>query len=284
MLTLAQASSFFDRTAVFDPTGSTRLFYGQVGNFDDSRRDAGSAYRRILSITPGTTLPNPAAVNIHGQVWLVGSKEIDGLEEMHRDKYVLQACTAEYSLSSLSVYVSGAVSPSTLKRWAGVEWVKDGKEIGSSSDTVRFYTVFLPSGTPVRERQVVVSPLGGEVYLVMSVHTLPSGFVSANTVRLDSTLTTSQITPRAYSAATGAYTLGAAATVACLQVRWQNLFAYDTEAEARYQEGDETLVFPSGTPVNTASLITYAGRTWRAVSVDDLGGAVTVHARPTWAT
>lgn len=283
MLTLAQASSFFDRTPVFDPTGSTRLFYGQVNLFDDAKRDAGSAYRRILSLAPGTVLPNPAAVNIHGQVWLVGRKEIDGLEEIHRDKYGLQSCTAEYSLSSLSVYVSGVVSSTTLTRWAGVEWVKDGKEIGSSSDTTQVHTVFLPIGTPIQEKQVVVSPGGTEVYLVMSAHTLPSGFVSANTVKLDAVRTTAQVTPRTYSAATGAYTLGVAATLACLQVRWQNLFAYDTEAEARYQEGDETLVFPLGTAVNTTSLIAYAGRTWRAVSVDDLGGAVTVHARPTWA-
>ena len=166
MLTLAQASSFFDRTPVFDPTGVTRLFYGQVGLFDDSKRDAGSAYRRVLSLAPGTALPNPPTAKILGQVWNIGRKETDGLEEMHRDKYVLQACTGEYTLTSLTEYTSGVNTPATIQRWAGVEWVKDAKEIGSSSDSAQVYTIFLPEGTPITEMQLVVAPGGAEVYIV----------------------------------------------------------------------------------------------------------------------
>lgn len=282
MLTLAQASSFFDRTGVFTPDGLVLLFYGQVSLFDDSKRDAGSAYRRVLSVAPGTVLPNPATVNILGQVWLIGQREVDGLEESHRDKYVLQSCTDLCTVSPLSEHISGITTAATFQRWAGVEWVKDGKEVGSSSDTVKIYNVYLPGGTQILDKQVVAAP-GGRLYLVLSTHTMPSGFMVASSALLDFPLTSAQISSRTYSAAAGAYTAGATVTAPCLQIRWQNLFTYDSEAEARYQEGDETLVFAQGTSIDTASQITYAGRTWRAVAVDDLGGAVTVHARPTWA-
>jgi hypothetical protein len=279
MLSLTDAATYFDRTQVLDPDTGTVLFLGQVDPYDDSKRDAGGAYRRILSLAPGTAVPASRAVRIFGQVWLIGNKEVDGLELAHRDKYVLQPAGQQLSIGRLSGYL-GAVAAGTA--WAGVEWIKDGKEMGASSEVVRMHNIFLATGFDVRARDVVWNSNGA--YLVLSIHEQPSGYKLASTAQLDYPVATATLVPRVYSPTLGAYTPGAPASVAALRVRWQNLFAYADEAAARYQEGDDTIVLPAGTAVDTASRITLDSEEWTVLAVNALGGAVTVHGRPAWAT
>lgn len=54
---LAQVSRYFDRTLVTDPVTGGFLFKAQFSNYDDSKRDAFTAYRRIMSLSPEITSP-----------------------------------------------------------------------------------------------------------------------------------------------------------------------------------------------------------------------------------
>ena len=279
MLTLAEASTYFDRTEILDPDNGNLLFYGQIDPFDDSKRDAGGAYRRILSVAPGTPVPANRAIRALGRVYLMGTEEVDGLEEEHRVKYVLQAAASSVTIHRLPGFVSGTPAGTA---WASIQWVKDGKEIGTSSDIAHEYTIFLGLGADVRAQDVVTA--GGKAYLVISSRPQPSGFLTAESVELDYALSQASITGRTYDAVAGSYTASAPVAVNCARVRWQNLFSQRAEAAAQYKDGDDTLVFPTGTTLNTASRITLAGKPWQVVSVDALGGAVTVHARPAWAS
>lgn len=279
MLTLAEASSYFDRTEILDPDSGNLLFYGQIDPYDDSKRDAGGAYRRILSVAPGTPVPANRAIRALGRVYLMGTDEVDGLEEEHRVKYVLQAAASSATIHRLPGFVAGTP---TGTAWAAIQWVKDGKEVGTSSDIVHEYAVFLGLGTDVRAQDVLTA--GGKAYLVISSRPQPSGFLTAESVELDYVLTSASVTGRAYDAVAGAYTASAPVAVNCARVRWQNLFSQRAEAAAQYKDGDDTLVFPAGTAINTSSRVTLAGKLWQVVSVDTLGGAITVHARPAWAS
>lgn len=279
MLKLAEASAYFDRTEVLDPDNGNLLFYGQIDPFDDSKRDAGGAYRRILSVAPGTAMPANRAVRALGRVYLLGTEEVDGHQTEHRVKYVLQSAGSSALVHRLPGFVSGTPAGTA---WSSIQWVKDGKEIGTSSDITHEYTIFLGLGTDVRAQDVITCD--GKAYLVGSVRPQPSGFLTAEAVQLDYALSSASITGRVYDAVAGSYTPSAPVATSCIRTRWQNLFNQRREGAAPYKNGDDTLVFPAGTALNTSSLITLDGKPWQVVSVDTPGGAATVHARPAWAS
>lgn len=280
MLTLADASSYFDRTEVYDPDSvdGDVLFYAQVGLFDDARRDAGPGYRRTMSVAPGTVIPANRAIKLFGQVWLVGLLESDGLEQLHRDKYVLQLCGEKLSHGNLGSFVSGSA---TNQSWAAVEWTKDGKELGESSSVVRIYNIVFAKGTEVKAQDVVW--YAGRAFIALTVNDQPSGFRIAESVELDYPVQPATISARVYDPVAGGYTAGGSSSVPCARVRWQSLFAYRAESAVRYQEGDDSLVFPLGTALNTSTSISMNAETWRVMALDQVNGALIAHGRPTWA-
>lgn len=279
MLTLAEASGYFDLTPILDPDNATELFFGQIGVYDDSKRDAGAAYRRILSVAADTTIPAARAIRALGQVYLVGAQELDGLETVHRAKYVLQAASLKASVYTLSGFVAGTAGTSA---WAEAQWVKDGKETGESSNAAREHTIYLASGTALPDKAVITQ--GTRNFIVTSARQMASGFLAVEAVELDYPKSSAALTSQSYDPRTGVFTAGAVVTAGCQRVRWQNLFEQRSESAAAYRDGDDTLVLPSSTAVTTSTRITLAGKPWQVVSVDTLGGAVTVHARPAWAT
>lgn len=276
MMTLAEASSYFDRTQVLDAYSGLPLFLAQIDPYDDSKRDAMVAYRRILSVAPGVTIPAHRTISVFGAIWLVaGEPEIDGLEEQHRVKYVLQMALGQWKIGSITEFLAGA-APAGVFAFPG--WSKDSKETAESSDVTNNFEVLLPFGTPVAPQQIIWA--NDAAYLAMSVRTLPSEFVGVTAVRLDQMApAAADVQSRVYSPAEGAYTLGALQTVAALRVRWQSLFSYDSQMEARNQEGDFTLVLPLGTAVSTSSRITFGGDAHTVLGVNQLAGGVAVHAR-----
>jgi hypothetical protein len=276
MLTLADASSYFDRTEVVDPDTGALLFRGQIDPFDDAKRDAGGAYRRVLSTAPSVVLPVSRALRAMGEVWLAGLQETDGLEQVHRRKYVLQQAPDKFNVSRLPGFLTATAVASL---WGAVKWVKDGKEIDTSSRSVPVYGFHFASGSDVREYDVLWS--GTQAYLVNAVHPQASGFLGATALKLEHAAVDATLATRTYDPVSGSYTASTPSTVKALRVRWQSLFLYGSEAEARYREGDCSMVLPAGTSVATKDTLTLGTETWRVVSSEDLGGAVVVHGAPT---
>ena len=274
MLTLAQASRFFDRTPILSVSGS-HLFYGQVDPYADSARDSATAYRRILSVAPGTTIPADRIVKILGSVWLVGDSEVDGMAEAHREKYVLHPAPTQILVSRLSDHVSG-VAPASI--WGDRIWFKDGKEEAQSSRAVPMYSLYAALPTDVREFDII--KVGSQGYLCMSPHTMASGVLSATCVRLEFAVATATLATRVYDPVQGKYTSSVGTTVPCQRIRWQSLFLYGSQGDAKFQEGDCSLVFPTGTLMATKDMITLSGINWSILAMETLGGAVVAHCRP----
>ncbi|VTU32259.1 hypothetical protein H4CHR_02976 [Variovorax sp. PBS-H4] len=276
MMTLAAASSYFDRTEVFDAYSGELLFRAQIDPYDDSKRDAMVAYRRVLSVAPDVVIPSHRCIRAFGAVYIVaGEASIDGLDEAHRVKHVLQASDGTFKVGTITQFLDNDPA-STVYGFA--EWVKDAKQEAESSDLANVFEVIMPLGTNVKPRQVLWRD--DIVYITTSVRRLPSDFIGVTAVRLD------QVEPleagiqsRTYNPATGGYTLGAQDFPYALRVRWQNLFRYDAQLEARYQEGDFTLALPEDTEVDTSSRITFMDVPHRVLAVDVIEGAVAVHVR-----
>lgn len=274
MMTLADAASFFDRTAVLHPDTDAHLFYGQVDPYDDSRRDAIAAYRRILSVAPGTSVPS--AIKIFGNVFLVGGSEVDGLESEHREKYVIQQADAKASVHRLPGFLAGTVASQV---WAKASWEKDGKELEASDAALQIFDILVPMASDVRVHDIVT--LAGSTYIVHSTRPGGAGFLMVSAYKLDQTTpAASSLVSRTYDPVSGSYVSAAAVTPNCLRVRWQFLFRYDSREDAANVAGDAAFVLPSGTSITTASRITLAGAEWKVVSVDSIDGAVVAHVRP----
>jgi len=272
---LVDAASYFDRTPVYEADGSTPLFKGQLDDYDDSKRDSGAAYRRILSVRPGTAMPATRAVRMFDLTWLVGAKETDGLDQAHRDKYVLQRAGVKLTVNRLPDFVSGAVGQT---KWADPEWLKDSHELATSSKVPQIFSVFLPLGTDVRVYDVLW--YAGAAFLTMAVRDLPSGFRAAECLELDQTVPAiASITRRTYDPVAGSFTSAASVDTPCLRVRWQSLYLYSSQSDTKYQEGDTSLVVGPSVPVSTADNVLFDGVTWQVLDVDSLGGANVIHAR-----
>lgn len=275
MLTLAEASSYFDRTPVLDPTTGRTLFYGQMDVYDDSKRDSATAYRRILSVKPGTAMPAGRVVRILGHYWIVGDSEVDGLELLHREKYVLHPARCTLNISTLSGYLGATVATTS---WADVSWIKDAKEEAVSSRAVPLFTIFLPKAAAVSEYSVLWDVDGA--YLAQPVHPVASGIRDVNCLKLDYAVVAATLATRTFNPVSGSYSASVNSTVNCLRVRWQSLYRYGSQGDAKFQEGDDSFVLPTGTAVATKDTLTLAGKTWNILSVETLGGAVVAHGRP----
>lgn len=273
---LVDAASYFDLTEARHPDTGALLFKGQFGPFDDSRRDANAAYRRTLSVRPGTAIPAERTMRFMDVVWLIGAMEPDGLAEVHRQKYVVQQTPLKLSISRLPAFLAGTVASTA---WSNPQWVKDAKQLEESSSLPQMFEVYQASVADVRVHDVLW--VTGTAYLVLSVHQQSSGFQSSNCLKLDQAAPlAATVTPRTYSPTTGAYTNGTPVAVNALRVRWQSLYAYGSQAEERFQEGDCSVVLPAGTTVTTRSTVLLSGVTYQILSVNSISGAVVLHARP----
>lgn len=274
MLTLADASGYFDRTPIHDAYTGALKFYGQVDPFDDSKRDSATAYRRVLSVKPGTMIPERRAVRILGACWLVGSSDLDGQGTAYREKYVMHPAPSTMLVTSLSGYLSGATP---IANYGELAWLKDGKEDASSSRGVPMFTAYLAKGAALAEYDVI--QVDGVAYLANPPHLQASGVLSATCARLEYLPVDATLSTRTYDPAQGKYTASVATTVKCLRVRWQALFVYGSQADAKYQEGDCSLVMPSGTVLATKDTVTLGAQSWSVLAVEDIGGAVVAHGR-----
>lgn len=273
MMTLAQASAFFDRTEVRNPDNGEILFMGQMDPYDDSKRDAGAAYRRVLSVAPGTELPAHRGLHVLGQNWLAGHMEPDGLNELHREKYVLQPASP-VRVYTLANYLAGGAFNST---WAGVEWFKDGKEIGESSDVLVQFNGYFAEGTALPPSGIVTR--GNQVYLIRTVRPTASGFDVAVLMRLDYQVAVATLKRRTYSPSSGAYVDAADQPVASLLLRWQDLFRYTDPDPKRHRPGDDTLVVPAAPTVANADRVVAQGLLWQVLDVLAVEGTQVLHVR-----
>lgn len=289
-MTLASASTFFDRTSVKDVASGAHLFYAQLDLYDDAKRDSASAYRRVMSVAPGTEMPISRVARILGSVWVIGGRAVDGMAGVHREKYVLHPAPSPLWVRSLSDYVTGGPGKAY---WGDIAWLKDGKEESTSSKPAPAYSAYLPQYADIAEFDVVqVAPqevsnlyqyfmeypeVNG--HLVGVPRLTESGFTEATCARLEYPPADAVLSTRIYDPVQGMYTSSVPTQVKCLRARWQSLYSYGSQADAKYQEGDCSLVLPAGTVIATKDQVTLAGQVWGILSVEELGGAVVAHAR-----
>lgn len=272
---LVDVSTFFDRVVAADPATGSELFRCQLMAYDESRRDSYSAHRRVISVSPDVTIPTSKAIQIYGEVWVVGSAHSDGWESRHRVKFALHKASGQAKIHRLAGFLSQTPTQTT---YGDFQWVADRKELEVSSDTPQKFVAILPEGVDLQPYDVIT--LNGQALLLGSDASRVSGFTEGYGLlqKLSAPVQVSLVS-RTYSPAAGRYTETATGAYPAMRVRWQELYAYEDQMAERYQEGDCTWVLPSSAPVNTNARIAHGAEHFNIMAVRDAYGCRIVHAR-----
>ena len=274
---LTQVSRYFDRTPVLDPETGDELFRAQLSNYDGSKRDAFTAYRRIMSVAPEVVIPLQRVVRAHDQVWLVGDGHVDGWTEKHRRKHIVHQAAGRARVWSLAGYLANDPPKDT---WADLQWVVDRAEEEVGSHKPQMYVAIMSNTERVREHDVV--QVGDERLFVQASAYHSSGFLEARGIlqlggASDVTLSVQR---RTYNPVTGKYTTTTVATARTLNVRWQELYLYGNQLDERFQEGDTVFAVPAATQVQMEDSINFLGRAYSIQSIKTISGALVLHGRP----
>lgn len=293
MMTLQAASAFFDRTEALDPYTGVKLFMCQIDPFDESKRDSSTSYRRVMSVADGTVIPEHRSIEALGVVWVVGDPEPDGMESIHRKKYVLVPTTGRLKISTLAEFLGGTHQHNV---WASVSWARDDKSQKTTSAPAQMYDIFIGREAPTAS--ILWSDT--RAFLVNSWRPMPSGLGCAHSLMLEAGAEPATITTRTFNIATGGYQVVGQLNTQCLRVRWQNLFEYDAQTDRRFEEGDLSVVVPSsveigllgqliaseagvglGTVSKTTSQLEVSGTRYQVLEVNTRAGVKVLHCRRT---
>lgn len=274
---LSQVSKFFDRTPVLDPETGDELFRAQFSNYDGSKRDAFTAYRRIMSVAPEIEIPPKRVVRAHDAVWIVGDGHVDGWSEKHRRKHIVHQAAGRARVWSLAGYLANDPPKDT---WADLQWLVDRAEEEVSSHKPQMYVAIMSNNDRVKEHDVV--QVGDERLFVQAAAYHASGFLEARGIlqlggASDVSLTVHR---RVYDPVSGRYTTAETATVRTLNVRWQELYLYGNQLDERFQEGDTVFAVPAGTDVKMEDTLVFVGRRYSIQSIRSISGATVLHGRP----
>lgn len=276
MMKMRAVSRFFDRTPVTDPATGELLFKAQFANYDGSKRDAYSAYRRIMSTDPDITVPASRCVSALGKTWVLGDDQPDGWSELHRVKYIAHMAAGVASVQSLSDYLLGTAATTT---WGDIQWISDAAEESISSGVPSMYLAILPDSFEAEQYDLVT--VGALTIFVQSAAHQASGFLEARGYVQSAGLPNLSVSVqrRVFNPSTGGYTSSTTDTVRTLQLRWQELFRYTDQMDEKFQEGDVVFAVPLTTDVKMGDELTYGTKTYLLRGITAMAGVRVLHAR-----
>lgn len=146
---LPQVSSYFDRTPMWDAyTGRRLKARCQVTLWDTPRRDGMTTIRRTLFMKSGSKLPSRHAVIIGNQVWILARilNEDTWGNHVSRVGYV-----AQYAKKGIIARTDQVLLGGGLVSYVSRVWVKDVKDISTTSEGQGQYYIYYTYSEPVEE-------------------------------------------------------------------------------------------------------------------------------------
>lgn len=261
------AAAYFDRTPCLDAYTGTQAFMGQLGLYDDSKRDSETIQRRVISTAAGAVVPARRAVLAGGQVYLLGRGIPD--EFMGSTSRVGRIAHQADGLATVQTLGQACLATVGFSAYAARSWTKDSAFSQQSSVLEPRYHVHFCDTEPVVENQIVT--LGGAMHLVRAVNHGAAGMLVTTCDELRGVVReTASITVGTYSAATETV-VGAAVSAPVLRLRWQSLFAYGGGHAPAFEAGDiQVVVAKSSLTMAAGATLVLSDGTWRVVSVATL--------------
>ncbi|MDI1362515.1 hypothetical protein [Methylotenera sp.] len=215
-------------------------------------------------------MPPRSVVTIEGLTWIVGQKNTDSFQgSAIRNKYVIHQAQALGKLQT----VKQLLTTGGVDLYSSAIWVKDSKEVESSSKLYSFMDTFFALGEDVFAGQVLT--LGADKYRIRNVYLGGSGIqIGEASVmpRLNITSITYMSTSGlAYNAASDSFGTITPTVFNGLWERFQDSYNYETASAPKYVTGDLLLVVEKSSVATPKSgdTLTMFGFSWIVISFQD---------------
>lgn len=227
---LYRAARAFDLMPCVDAYTGKPAFMGQLGLYDDSKRDSEAAERRIISTAPDVTLPARRVVEAAGTRFILGRSNPDSYRgEVIRLGWVAHEATERVYIRSLQQACRGIGG--TLA-WAGFAWGKNLADNEQSSDLFPQFRIYLSQSEKLSQGQVIVAPSG--VYVVRQQHLGPSGMLIGLIDRMpELCITTATLRIRTLDKVTEAAS-DVVVNTQVFRARWQSLYEYQSTMAPKF--------------------------------------------------
>jgi len=232
-------ANYFDRTPIRDAYSRISLGHGQLDLFDDSKRDGVTVLRRVLSTKSSWNAPLRGVVDLSGASWMVGNAYPDQIYgAIVRKRYILHRSEGLCQfLTGNELLTAGAVG---IRAHASKVWVKDTKDISTTSEQQSQYVVYAPMSEALSQGLYVRFP-DGTLLLARNCFPTAAGFRALECSELEPTaLTTIQmVVQRAtYDPVTETYAAVAPAPIPAVVTRFLDDYEFRNEKMSDAFVGD----------------------------------------------
>lgn len=265
---LAAVANRFNRAEVRDAYTGDLICYGQLGLYDDSKRDSETAERRVLSLAPDIDLPTRRVVAINGVKYIIGHANPDVFDRGPiRVGYVLHETTDLVQVRTLAEVCLGQTG---FTAWSARAWVKNAAYIDHTSALAVQHHLHFGVNEPVGLNYVV--KFDGNLHLVRQLTKGPAGTLMTFVEEMEvDGVDVASITTGSWDVAADAI-VGTTTNIPVLRVRWQSLFQYLNKSAPTFGPEDVQFVIAKSsiTPA-VGSKMTIGSHLWQIASIIDEG-------------
>lgn len=267
----------FDLTPMWDAyTGQKLKAKCQVTAWDSPRRDGLTTVRRTLSMARGAQLPTRGAVVIGGDAWIVArdpSPDTFGYDVVRMGYVAQQAHIGK--VGQTADVLDGTAKEVFLSR----VWVKDVKDITTTSEAQGQYYVYFTEGEPVKQGQFLF--IDGLWHICRNILTSAAGFMVAecNELEPDCVIDVHLVTQGRYNPITERHEQAAPEVLKGILLGWRDDYVHELASAAKEQVGDVRIRFRAGDSgsLKMTSRMTHDGDEWQVVSMTERNdGSVSV--------
>lgn len=259
----------FDTTPIFEAyTGEIWPHRCQVTLWDNPRRDGLTTLRRTISGGKGFTLPPRRAVVIGEKAWIVGTyAHPDTFDaDIVREGYVMQFAQLGAVGTALDFFNS-TFKPVYVSR----VWVKDVKDISTTSEAQSQYFIYFTEDEDVREGEFIF--VHNRLHIVRNIKKEASGLWTAEANELEDEVFGEIKFPggSTYDPITETWTGGTLNTAPAIVLKWNDDYIYDLASHEKPLVGDIRMRLRSTDTPSLDDLITYHDLEYRVVSITPRG-------------
>ena len=263
---LQKAAAHFNRMLCRDAYSGRAFGYGQLGLYDDSKRDTEGGERRIIEFAGDVEFPTRRTIQAAGTHYILGHGFPDhAMGRVIRIKYVAHEATR---LAKVQALDDVCLSLAGTDLWAARAWVKDSKEVDESSQMIGVNHFHFSEAETISVSDIVT--FDGVMNIVRKVMVGSAGTKIATCDELqgaavESTVLTNHMMDPVTQVATSS-----PIPVKVLKVRWQSLFEFKDSASPAFQPDNLQVVIAKSVAMPTVgSTLSLTEGKARVVSILD---------------
>lgn len=230
---LQNAALRFDRTQWYDGYTGEPVFLGQLGLYDDTKRDSETAERRVLSLSDEAIIPARRVVMAAGRRYIVGHANPDHYKDaVVRIGYVVHEATELSNVRTLGQACRGEAG---FSAWAGRAWIKNLSFSEQDSHLAPQHHFHFATNEPLLDQQILT--FESRLYLARTMNRGAGGTLIVLADEMPEPCIESATATALTDRVNDTYgPVGAAFTV--LRMRWQSLFRYQNHLAPKFSPGD----------------------------------------------